>query len=112
MKSFLDVIVANEFEEKVLKNELPVILFFYTTGQETSEKMLPAVENTMHDYADRLNIFGIEANKCEELCFTYGVKMIPMFIIFFQGIALGECAGGDHSLFKMFMKGVRRQVGQ
>ena len=79
---------AENFEELVLKSELPVLVDFYSDSC-----MAGVVGDIEDDYEGKLNVYKVNVNFDEELASKYEVLAAPTFVAFNKGTETGRIAG-------------------
>ena len=73
------------FEEDVLKNELPVLVDFTAGWCGPCKALKPTLESIAKDYEGRLDVFQIDVDKNPQVSQKYGVRSVPLVILFYQG---------------------------
>jgi len=88
-------IVLNDgnFEEEVLKSELPVLVDFWAEWCTPCLMVAPAIEEISRKYAGRLKVGKLNVDENPLTSAKYGIQSIPAFIFFKDGKVLGETAG-------------------
>ena len=74
-----------DFEEKVLKEALPVLVDFYSDSCVACKKLAPVLGNAEDDYEDKIKVYKVNTNFDVELAETYGVLSNPTLIFFKEG---------------------------
>ncbi|MDH5662257.1 MAG: thioredoxin [Elusimicrobiota bacterium] len=90
----MEVLLNDEnFEEEVLKSELPVLVDFWAEWCTPCLMVAPAIEEISRKYAGRLKVGKLNVDENPLTSAKYGIQSIPTFIIFKNGEVLGETAG-------------------
>ena len=82
-----------DFEEKVLKESLPVLVDFYSDSCIACRKLAPVLGNAEDDYEDKIKVYKVNTNFDTELAEQYGVLSNPTLIFFKGGQAVGRKTG-------------------
>ncbi len=83
----------NNFEEEVLKSEVPVLVDFYADWCGPCKMMAPVIAQLAEDYEGRAKIGKINTDENTELAIKYGVMSIPNIKIFKGGEVVDETVG-------------------
>ena len=86
-------ISANEFEEKVLKSELPVLVDFFATWCGPCKMMSPIVEEIEKEMEGKVNVYKIDTDEATDLAMQYNIMSIPTFLIFKNGEVVNTVVG-------------------
>ncbi len=86
-------ITKENFEQEVLKSEVPVLVDFWATWCGPCQMMLPIVEQLAAEMPD-VKIGKINVDEEEELAEKYQVMSIPNFIVFKDGEVAANVVGG------------------
>ncbi len=78
-------IAKNEFEEKVLKSTLPVLVDFYSDSCVACKKLAPVLGDLEDNYEDELLVYKVNTNFDGELAEEYEVTANPTLILFSEG---------------------------
>ena len=82
-----------DFEEKVLKEKLPVLVDFYSDSCVACKKLAPVLGNAEDDYEDKIKIYKVNTNFDVELAEQYEVQANPTLILFKDGQAKDRKTG-------------------
>lgn len=74
-----------DFEEKVLKEALPVLVDFYSDSCVACKKLAPVLGNAEDEYEDKIRVYKVNTNFDGDLAETYGVLSNPTLILFKEG---------------------------
>lgn len=80
-KEFTD----QNFEEEVLKSELPVLVDFYADWCGPCKMMAPVIENLAVEYAGKINVGKLNVDTSQAFAVKYRVMSIPTMILFVNG---------------------------
>ncbi len=81
-----------EFEEKVLKSSLPVLVDFWADWCGPC-KMLSPIINEIASQAEGFKVYSVNADDEPELLTRYGVRAIPTLIVFENGKIKNQSTG-------------------
>ena len=78
-------IYANDFKEKVLDSQIPVLVDFYSDSCVVCKKLAPVLCELEEDYEGKLNIFKVNTNYDAELAKEFNVLSNPTLVLFKGG---------------------------
>ncbi|MBR1866455.1 MAG: thioredoxin fold domain-containing protein [Lachnospiraceae bacterium] len=76
---------ADNFEEKVLKAEKPVLLDFYSDTCIPCKRMAGPLGEVEDEYEDRLSVYKVNVNYDEALAQQFEVMSAPTLVFFING---------------------------
>ena len=79
-------LTSDIFEEKVLKNEKPVLVDFYADWCGPCKMLAPVVEQISNE-SDAYDVYKLNVDDAPDLAARYGVMSIPTLIVFRGGEA-------------------------
>jgi thioredoxin len=82
-----------EFESKVLKASLPVVVDFWATWCSPCRAIAPAVEHIAVEYDGRLIVAKVDVDENPMYAQRFGVQGIPTLLLMHQGKELGRIVG-------------------
>ena len=77
-------ITDSEFEEKVLKSELPVIVDFWAEWCGPCKMIAPILEKIAKEQEGKLIIAKLNVDEYNERAIQYGVQGIPTMMFFYN----------------------------
>ena len=72
----------DNFEEEVLKNELPVLVDFWAAWCAPCHLVVPTLEYLVENYKDKLKICKLNVDENMKTSSNYGVRGIPTLLLF------------------------------
>ena len=87
------IIHQNEFEEKVLKADKPVLVDFYADWCGPCKMMIPVLDQLSGEKADQIEIYKINVDENPDVAKQYRVMSIPNMILFKDGEATLNIVG-------------------
>lgn len=91
-------LTGSEFEEKVLKSDLPVLVDFGAEWCGPCKAIAPSVEQLAVEYVGKAYVYKIDVDKDAEIASTYNVMSIPALKIFKGGKVVDEMVGAAPKL--------------
>ena len=88
-------ITEGDFEEVVLKSELPVLVDFWAEWCGPCRIVAPIVEQLAAEYDGRLVVGKVDLDKAPELAGKYGIRSIPSLLIFKGGEVVETIVGAQ-----------------
>ncbi len=76
---------AQDFENEVLKSDVPVLADFYSDSCVPCKRLSPVLADVEDEYSDRLKVVKININFDTELAQKYEVQAAPTLILFKDG---------------------------
>ena len=88
-------IVVNDsnFEEVVLKSELPVMVDFWAEWCGPCKMMLPIVEEAATEYAGKLVVAKVDVDSSPGTAARFGIRNIPTILFFKNGEEVDRITG-------------------
>ena len=84
---------AENFEEKVLKADKPVLVDFYSDSCIPCKQMAGILGDIEDENEDDIYIYKVNVNYDRELAEKYKVMSVPIVICFVNGEAKGKTVG-------------------
>ena len=87
------ILTAENFEEEVLKSELPVLVDFWATWCGPCRMLAPTVEALANECDGRFKVGKVNVDDCTELAIRYRVDVIPTVLLFKNGEVTEKLVG-------------------
>jgi thioredoxin 1 len=82
-----------EFEEKVLKSDVPVLVDFWAEWCGPCKAIGPSVEALAQEYAGKAKVFKLNVDEDPMIASNYGVMSIPALLVFKGGKVVDQMVG-------------------
>ncbi len=87
------VVTAENFEEKVLKADKPVLVDFWANWCMPCRMLSPLVSQIAEEKADTLYVGKADVDELSDLASQYRINSIPCLILFKDGKEAGRSVG-------------------
>ena len=87
------VITKENFENEVLKSELPVLVDFWATWCGPCRMLAPVVGEISEEYAGRVKVGKVNVDEEPELAEMFGILSIPTLLYFKDGKQVDSSIG-------------------
>ena len=81
----IEKISEDNFEQSVLKSDIPVLVDFYADWCGPCSVMSPIVEDIASELEDKINVGKVNIDENQELAIKYDIMSIPTIILFKNG---------------------------
>ena len=88
------VFTSENFENEVLKSDIPVLVDFYADWCVPCKMMAPILEELVEPYQGRVKIGKINVDESQAISEKYSIMTIPTFMLFKDGEILDRVSAG------------------
>ena len=78
-------LTSKNFEEEVLKSEIPVLVDFFATWCGPCKMLAPVIEEFAEKYEGKVKIRKVNVDEENELAMKYEISSIPTLVLFKEG---------------------------
>ena len=86
-------ITSENFEEKVINSNMPVLIDFWAEWCGPCKQLIPTVEKIALDYKDKVVVGKINVDNYSDLAAQFNVRGIPNLLVFNDGKAQEQLVG-------------------
>ncbi len=86
-------ITKENFEDEVLKSDIPVLVDFFATWCGPCKMIAPTVAEIAEEKAGEIKVGKIDVDEQAELALKYGVVSIPTLLLFEDGKVMEKKVG-------------------
>jgi thioredoxin 1 len=83
----------NNFEEQVLRSEVPVLVDFWADWCAPCRMIAPTVEEIAREYDGKLKVCKLNVDEGRNTASQYGIMSIPSLLIFKEGQVVEQIVG-------------------
>ncbi|MCR4740152.1 MAG: thioredoxin [Lachnospiraceae bacterium] len=87
-------LTSGNFEEEVIKSDIPVLVDFWAPWCNPCKMMGPVVAKLAGELEGRVKVGKVNVDEEGDLAARYGVQSIPMFAYFKNGEIVAKKIGG------------------
>ena len=90
-----NVIELNDsnFDDEVMKSDLPVLVDFWAEWCGPCKMIAPSVEKISEEYSDKLKVGKLDVDSNPNISSTFGIRSIPTLLIFKNGSPVDQIVG-------------------
>ena len=89
-----EIIITNKnFEEEVIKSDIPVLVDFWATWCGPCRMLAPIIEEIANENEGTLKVGKVDVDQQAELAMKFGIVSIPTLIIFKDGKPVAQSLG-------------------
>ena len=86
-------VTDTDFEEQVIKSDLPVLVDFWADWCMPCKMIAPIVEELSQEYDGMVDFAKLDVDSNPSTAMTYGVRSIPTLLIFKGGKPVDQIVG-------------------
>ena len=75
----------NDFENQVLKSNLPVIVDFWAEWCGPCKMLTPILEELSNEMKNEINVVKVNLDENQDLAMKYSIRSIPSLLLFKEG---------------------------
>ena len=99
------VITEKNFEQEVLKSEIPVLLDFWAVWCGPCMMLAPILAEIAEEYEGKVKVGKVNVDECPALAAQFGVASIPTVLLFKDGKLCATSVGyRPKALFEQMIK--------
>ena len=109
MKMAVEITDAN-FDEVVLRSKKPVLVDFWAEWCGPCKAISPIVEEIAKDYKGKAIVGKLNVDANRGVAMKFGIRSIPAFFIFKNGIVVDKHVGAGHALRAIINQKLNAQI--
>ena len=86
-------ITDTNFEQEVIKSEIPVLIDFWAVWCGPCKAIAPIVEELASEYDGKLKVGKLDIDNNQEVSIKYGIRSIPTLLLFKDGKIVDQIVG-------------------
>ncbi len=86
-------LVASDFEEMVIKSDVPVLVDFWAEWCGPCKAIGPSLEQIAAEYSGKAKVYKVDVDAHADLASQYGVMSIPALLVFKGGKVVDQMVG-------------------
>ena len=87
------VLTTENFENEVIKSDIPVLVDFWATWCGPCRMIAPVIEEIAHDYQGKLKVGKVNVDEYGDLAVRFGINSIPTLLLFKNGELVKKTLG-------------------
>lgn len=82
-----------EFEQQVLKSDVPVLVDFWAEWCGPCKAIGPSIEALANEYNGKAKVYKVDVDRENDLAMKYGIMSIPALVLFKGGKEVDRMVG-------------------
>ena len=87
------ILTESNFEQEVLKSDVPVLVDFWATWCGPCRMLAPTIEKIAEEQEGKIKVGKIDVDEEPELATKYGIASIPTLMVFKSGVVVKSSVG-------------------
>ncbi len=93
-ETMAEIVLTNEnFDEEVLKSDIPVLVDFWAVWCGPCKMIAPVVEEIANEYEGRVKVGKVNVDEQQRLAIRFGISSIPTLLVFKNGEIVNKSVG-------------------
>lgn len=89
------VISSQDFKEKVLDADKPVLVDFFATWCGPCKMIAPAIEEIATEMEGKAHVYKLDIDQSQDIAMQYNVASVPTLILFKDGQPVKKTVGAQ-----------------
>lgn len=96
---------ANNFQDEVIKSDIPVLVDFFATWCGPCKMMAPSIEKAAQEYEGKVKVGKVDVDENPILAQSYNVSSVPTLLVIKNGEVTASKTGAvPYELLKAFIE--------
>jgi len=87
------ILTEKNFEEEVLKSEIPVLVDFWATWCGPCRMLSPILDEVEAEMPDQITVVKVNVDDADEIAARYRIMSIPTLLFFKNGVQVDKTVG-------------------
>ena len=87
------ILTQNNFEEEVLKSDIPVLMDFWASWCGPCKMLAPTIAEIAKDYEGKVKVCKLNIDDDSSIAIKYGIASIPTVVLFKNGEVADKSVG-------------------